>query len=64
MELIDNFAMAVVSLVVVMLGLAWSSYHIGKREGIQHFLQYLDSRKDKDDIVKLKLTGDEVEFVQ
>lgn len=45
-------------------GGCYTGFQLGKREGIERFLQFLDSHKNKsDNKVTIKLVGDEVEIV-
>jgi hypothetical protein len=39
------------------------SYFIGKAEGVTAFWIYLDSRKDKDGMIKIRITDDDIEFI-
>jgi len=36
-----------------------TGFMIGRREGIERFLQFLESHKNKDNIVKMKFIGNE-----
>jgi len=40
------------------------SYFIGKKDGINLFWIYLDSRKDKDSMIKIRITDDDIEFIK
>ena len=45
------------------LGSSITSYLIGKKDGINVFWIYLDSRKDKDGMIKIRITDDDIEFI-
>jgi hypothetical protein len=46
------------------LGSSIMSYFIGKTEGINAFWVYLDGRKDKDGMIKIRITDDDIEFIK
>ena len=51
----------IISLMIVMSGLGYSSYYLGRLEGIKDFVSLLDSYKNKDNVVTLTvLEGDVV----
>jgi len=46
------------------LGSSIMSYLIGRRDGISNFLTFLDSRKDINNIIKIRMIDDDVEFIK
>lgn len=44
----------------LMAGCGFMSYHIGRKEGVMRFLEYLESMANKDGIITVKIT--ETEF--
>ncbi len=40
------------------------SYFIGKKDGINVFWIYLDGRKDKDGMIKIRITDDDIKFIK
>lgn len=62
MNKMDPGIIAITLLCVI--GSSFMSYYIGKREGITAFLSFLESHKNGDNIVKIKMTADEVEFIK
>lgn len=46
------------------IGSSIMSYFIGKKDGINLFWIYLDSRKDKDSMIKIRITDDDIEFIK
>jgi len=45
------------------LGSSVTSYLIGRRDGISNFLNFLDSRKDVNNIIKIRMIDDDIEFI-
>ena len=46
-------------------GGCYTGFQLGKREGIERFLQYLDAHKNKyDNKITIKLVDNEVQIVQ
>jgi hypothetical protein len=46
------------------IGSSIMSYFIGRRDGISNFLNFLDSRKDINNIIKIRMIDDDVEFIK
>jgi len=46
------------------IGSSIMSYFIGKKDGINVFWIYLDDRKDKDGVIKIRITDDDIEFIK
>lgn len=40
----------------LMAGCGFMSYHIGRKEGVMRFLEYLESMANKDGTLKIKIT--------
>ena len=40
----------------LMAGCGFMSYHIGRKEGVMRFLEYLESMSNKDGTLKIKIT--------
>mgnify|MGYP003639605741 FL=1 len=48
----------------LMAGCGFMSYHIGRKEGVMKFLDYLDSHADKNGVLKIKITETTFEILQ
>jgi len=44
-------------------GGCYTGFWLGRREGIERFLQFLDAHKNRDNKITLKLVGGDVEIV-
>lgn len=47
----------------LMAGCGFMSYHIGRKEGVMKFLDYLDSHADKNGVLKIKITETTFEII-
>lgn len=45
-------------------GGCYTGFKLGRREGIERFLAFLDTHKNRDNKVTIKLVNDEVEIVR
>lgn len=45
-------------------GSAYTSFALGRRHGIEKFICFLESHTDSNNIIKLKITDDSVDFVK
>ena len=48
----------------LMAGCGFMSYHIGRKEGVMRFLEYLESMANKDGTLKVKITETTFEILQ
>ena len=48
----------------LMAGCGFMSYHIGRKEGVMRFLEYLESMANKDGTLKIKITEITFEILQ
>ena len=50
---------------ICVAGGCWTGFMLGKRNGIEQFLSFMESHKNKDGVVKLKFVDNEsVEFLK
>jgi len=50
---------------ICVAGGCYSGFMLGRREGIERFLQFLEAHKNKDNIVKMKFIGKEdIKFLE
>ena len=53
----------ILSLMIVMAALAYSSYNLGRLDGIKDFVRILDKNKDRDNIITLHIANGNVDIV-
>lgn len=53
----------ILSLMFVMAALAYSSYNLGRLDGIKDFVSILDKNKDRDNIITLHIVNGNVDIV-
>ena len=49
---------------ICMVCCAWTSFHIGRRQGIETFILFLEAHTDNKNEIKLRITEDNVEFLK
>jgi len=49
---------------ICVAGGCYSGFKLGSRDGIERFISFLEAHTDNHKIVKLKITGENVEFIK